>query len=72
MMHKMTVITDANGAFLGAVRTGPVQDGNNTLNFFVIPQPGHTHQEVEVDEEEFGRPLNEARDLLLSRCQARK
>jgi hypothetical protein len=34
MKHKMTVITDKNGAFLGAVRNGTIQDGENM--FFAV------------------------------------
>jgi hypothetical protein len=65
MKHKMTVITDKNGAFLGAVRNGTIQDGENMLQFSASPHPDHRHHNIEVDEEVIRRPFDEVRDLLL-------
>jgi hypothetical protein len=70
MKHKMTVVTDMHGNFLGAVRNGTIQDGNNTLQFHAVPHPGHKHHEVEVDEELMRSPFEKVRDMLLGRVSA--
>jgi hypothetical protein len=48
-MTRMTVITDATGKLLGAVRSETIktQDGR-ALQF--RPHPSHKHRELEVDE----------------------
>lgn len=67
MTHKMTVVTDTAGKFLGAVRAGTVQDGENTLHVHALPHPNHKHHEVEVDEEMMRKPFEEVRQILLSK-----
>jgi hypothetical protein len=66
MTHKMTVITDKTGKFLGAVRAGTIKDGNRTLHFHALPHPDHKHHEVEIDEELMRKPFEEVRKGLLS------
>jgi hypothetical protein len=63
--HKMTVITDKNGKFLGAVRSGEVKDGTNTLKFHALPDPSHKHHEIEVDDALMNKPLDEVRKVLI-------
>lgn len=72
MKHKMTVITDKNGAFLAAVRNGTIQDGENTLQFSASPHPDHRHHNIEVDEEVIRRPFDEARALLLKEISCKQ
>jgi hypothetical protein len=48
-MTKLSVITDASGKLLGAVRSEPFKSGDGkTLQF--VPHPGHRHREIEVDD----------------------
>ncbi len=54
---KVTVITDSNGKFLGAVRTGPTPDGKITVR--VHPRADHKHHNIEVDEAVMSRPIEE-------------
>jgi len=61
----MTVITDMNGKFLGAVRNGEIKDGTNTLTFHALPDPNHQHHEIEVDEELMHKPFDEVRKVLV-------
>ncbi len=67
MSHQMTVITDKNGTFLGAVRYGTVQHGKDTLESSMSPHQNHTHQTVEVDDDAMKKPFAEVRDMLLSK-----
>jgi hypothetical protein len=64
--HKMTVITDKAGKFLGAVRSGEIKDGATTLRFHALPNPDHKHHEIEVDDALMSRPLDEVRKALTS------
>jgi len=66
MKHKVTVITDLNGNFLGSVRNGTIQDGENTVQVHAVSRPGQKHHEVEVDEEVMRLPFEKGRDMLLS------
>jgi hypothetical protein len=63
--HKMTVITDKSGTFLGAVRSGEVKDGTTTLRFYALPDPNHRHHEIEVDDAVMNKPLDEVRKVLV-------
>lgn len=65
MKHNMAVITDKAGKFLGAVRTGDITDGKNTINFHALPHPSHSHHAVAVDEELMHKPLDVVRKELL-------
>ena len=66
MKITMTVITDKDGKFLGAVRNSYTQAGKDTLRAFPSPLRDHTQYNVEVDEEVIGKPFEEARSVLLS------
>jgi hypothetical protein len=72
MKHKVTVITDTNGKFLGAVRTGSIQDGQNTLHFHAVPHPNQKHHEVEVDEEVMRQPFDQVRQTLVSKLSGKQ
>jgi hypothetical protein len=72
MKHKITIITDTNGNFLGAVRTDAIQDGKNTLHFHPLPHPSHTHYAVEVDEEMMRKPVDEVREMLCSKISGKQ
>jgi len=64
-MAKLSVITDANGKLLGAVRSDAIKmkDGR-TLQF--QPHPGHKHQEVEVEEKLLHGPAADLGKFLRS------
>jgi hypothetical protein len=72
MKHKMTIITDKNGKFLGAVRSGTIQEGENELYFHPLPHPSHMHHEVEVDEGLMRKPFEEVREMLLSKISGKR
>jgi hypothetical protein len=71
MKLKMTVITDKSGEFLGAVRSDPVRVGKNTFQPSISPHPDQTCYQVEVDEEVFSMPHEEARALLLGKISGK-
>ena len=71
MTYKMTIITDTDGKLVGAMRTGTMQAGKNTVDFHLLPQPGHKHQEVEVDEALMRQPVNEIHKALLNKISGK-
>lgn len=50
-MAKVTVLMDENNKVLGAVRSGPVQVGNITIQLRPHPSAKYKHHEVEVPDE---------------------
>lgn len=71
MTHKMTIITGTDGELIGAMRIGSIQDGKNTLQLHLLPQPGHKHHEIEVDEELMHQPVDEIHKALLSKISGK-
>jgi hypothetical protein len=71
MTHKMTIITGTDGKLIGAMRMDTIQDGKNTVQFHLLPQPGHKHHEVEVDEELMHLPVDEIHKALLNKISAK-
>lgn len=64
-MAKLSVITDANGKLLGAVRSEPVKTQDGRMLQFQ-PHPNHKHHEVEVDEKLLRGPAAELGKFLRS------
>lgn len=69
-MVKLTVIMDERNEVLAAIRSGPVQSGNLTLQLRAHPHSKHKLQELDVPEEAM-RSVDELRKHLLGKAAAR-
>jgi hypothetical protein len=69
-MAKVTVILDENNKVLGAIRSGPVQAGNITVQLRPHPSAKHRHQELEVPNEAM-LDTDDLRKHLLGKAAAR-
>jgi hypothetical protein len=69
-MAKVTVILDENNKVLGAVRSGPVQVGNITVQLRPHLSAKHKHHELEVPDEAM-RSADDLRKHLLGKAAAR-
>lgn len=70
-MPRMTVILDKKGKLVGALRTGPVQVGEDKLHVIARPHPDHVHHEIELDEKEMSQKLPQLRQTVLSKLKVK-
>jgi hypothetical protein len=69
-MARLTVIRDENNKVVAAIRTGPVQAGNVTLQLRPHPRSKHKHDELDVPDEVMGS-IEDLRRHLLGKAAAR-
>jgi len=62
-MAKLSVISDAKGNLLGAVRTGPFKT-NDGKNLEYHPHPDYKHHAVDVDDKLLKGPASELGKFL--------
>lgn len=62
-MAKLTVITDASGKLMGAVRTEPIKTSDGKELSF-RPHPDYKHHIVEVDDKLLKGPASEISKVL--------
>jgi hypothetical protein len=67
-MGNLSVITDANGKLLGAVRTEPFKTKNGK-NLEFRPHPDYKHRAMEVDEKLLKGPASELGTFLRSKMK---
>lgn len=67
-MAKLSVITDAEGNLLGAVRTEPIRTSDGQILQF-HPNPKFKHQLMDVDDKLLNAPASELGKFL--RAQAK-
>ena len=64
---KLTVITDESGKLLGALREEEIKDGDRTIRFFGLPQPGQKHyNNLDVADNFLQQPAHELEKALFA------
>lgn len=69
-MTRMTAITDKSGRLLGALRTGPIQVGKDTIHVVARPHPDQIHHEIDLDDNELAQPIEALRRSVQRRIKA--
>jgi hypothetical protein len=68
-MARMTVIMNKKGKLVGALRTGTVKVGKDTINVVARPHPDHVHHEIDIEDAELRKPLSALRESVLRKIK---